>query len=76
MKPTSYQGFGISLRPYHLHESGMWTVDVEISRRGRKRSFSTREHFATEEEALTRSLEFARDIIDGKEPECSVDSLR
>jgi hypothetical protein len=54
----------------------MWTVDVEISRRGRKRSFSTREHFATEEEALTRSLEFARDIIDGKVPECSVDSLR
>lgn len=76
MNSKSYHGFDISVRPYQVHDTGRWTVDIEIRRRGRVRSFSTREHFATEAEAITRSFEFGRQIIDGKVPECSVDGLR
>lgn len=76
MGSTSYKGFEITVRPYQVHETGEWTVDVDISRRGRKRSFSTQEHFATQAEAVARSLAFGRNIIDGKLPDSSVDSLR
>lgn len=76
MKPKSYKGFAIAVRPYQLHDTGQWTVDIEISRKGRTRSFSTTEHFATEAEAVTRSFDFGRKIIDGQVPECSVDNLR
>ena len=76
MSTMSYKGFVITVRPYQVHDTGKWTVDIEISRRGRKRSFSTREHFSTESEAVTRSVEFGCQIIDGKVPECSVDHLR
>ena len=76
MSSKSYKGFEITARPYQLHDTGKWTVDIEISRKGRMRSFSTSEHFATEAEAITRSHRFGRQIIDGKVPECSVDHLR
>lgn len=76
MSTNSYKGFIITARPYQVHDTGKWTVDIEISRKGRKRSFSTTEHFATETEAAIRSVEFGREIIDGKVSACSVDHLR
>ena len=76
MSTKSYKGIEITVRPYQLHDTRKWTVDVEIRRKGRMRSFSTSEHFATEAKAVTRSFEFGRQIIDGKVPECSVDHLR
>ena len=73
---TSYNGFHIAVRCYQLHQSRSWTVDIEISRGGHRRSFSTMEHYQTEAEAITRSLRFGRQIIDGKVPGCSVDHIR
>jgi hypothetical protein len=76
MSTISYKGFQIEARAYQLHETKQWTVDIEIRRKGRTRSFSSPDRYATEQEAVAQSFEFGRRIIDGKVPECSVDHLR
>ena len=76
MPTQSYKGFTITGRPYQLHATRQWAIDLEISRRGRHRSFSAQDHAATEAEALAACLEFGRRIIDGQVPGCSVAALQ
>ncbi len=76
MSRVSYKGFHIRARSYQLHDTRQWTVDLEIERKGRVRSFSLGERYATEGEAVARCVEFGRRIIDGAVPGCSVEHLR
>jgi hypothetical protein len=76
MNCISYKAFQIRARPYQLHLTHEWAVELEISRGGHVRLFGTQRHFATEREALDWSYQFGREIIDGKLPLCSVDHLR
>ena len=73
---TRYKGFSIRARPYQIHESRQWTVDLEIHRNGRKQPFSLSEHYSTEREADERCWDLGRQIIDGGIPGLSVAQLR
>ncbi|MEO8030557.1 MAG: hypothetical protein ABI765_06900 [Gemmatimonadota bacterium] len=76
MHTHRYKGFTIQSRPYQIRPSGRWTVDLEISRRGRERAFGLLEHCRSERESDARSFEVGRRIIDGAIPGWSVDGLR
>ncbi len=71
-----YKGFHIEARPYQLHESRRWTVDLEIRRKGRRQYFSGEERYPTGREADLRCSGLGRQIIDGGVPGWSVDHLR
>lgn len=71
-----YQGFEILSRPYRFADSGFWTVELEIRRDGRTRSFSVNERYATEKEADFECVGLGRQIIDGRVPGWSVKNLR
>jgi hypothetical protein len=73
---VAHKGFHIIARPYQLHATGLWTVEVEIRRKGRLRAFSAVARYATEAEATAQSLDFGRRIVSGQVPGCSIDSLR
>jgi hypothetical protein len=73
---VSHKGFRIVARPYQLHATGLWTVEVEIRRKGRLRAFSGATRYPTEEQATAESIDLGRRIIGGHEPGCSIDSLR
>lgn len=76
MATVRYRGFDIVSRSYQLAESGAWTVDLEIRRNDRVRTFSVSEHYPTLEEAEAQSLGYGRRIIDGRVKGWSVDALR
>jgi len=71
-----YRGFEILSRAYQLADSGSWTVELEIRRNGRTRSFSVNERYATEKEADVECVVLGRQIIDGWVPGWSVKNLR
>ena len=75
MSTVAHRGFHITAKPYQLHATGQWTVDIEIRRKGRLRAFSSDARYQTEGEATVRSFEFGRQIIAGQVPGCSLDSL-
>jgi hypothetical protein len=76
MITTRYRGFDIVARPYQLAETGRWTVDFDIRRSGRGRSFSLRETHATAEAAQEQCLILGRRIIEGRVEGWSVQDLR
>ena len=76
MASTRYKGFRINARPYQIHPSRQWTVDLEIQRNGCRKSFSLDERYPTEGDADARCLALGRRIIDGSIGGWSVDSLR
>lgn len=76
MRTSTYKGFRILARPYQIHESKRWTVDLEIRRNGRCQAFSTNGLYRTEHEAGAHCYCLARRIIDGADPRWSVDYLR
>lgn len=76
MSTSRYKGFRVLARPYQLHDSKRWTVDIEIRRNGRCLAFSTNGRYRTEHEAGAHCYCLARRIIDGAEPRWSVDYLR
>lgn len=76
MTTLTYKGFRILARPYQLHDTQRWTVDLEIRRNGRRKPFSLDEHYRTEQEADARCSGLARRIIDGRVPGWSVEHLR
>jgi hypothetical protein len=51
-------------------------VDLQIHRRGRHQSFTGARQSATESDARSRCVSLGRDIIDGKVPGWTVESLR
>jgi hypothetical protein len=76
MTTVRYKGFTILARPYQLHQSTRWSVDLEIRREGQRQTFGVDERFRTEQEADARCAGLGRRIIDGEIPRCSVDHLR
>lgn len=76
MTTVKYKGFKILVRPYRLHGSMRWIVELEIRRNRRVLPFPVDEQFRTELEADARCADLGRQIIDGKVPEWSVDRLR
>ena len=76
MNATDYQGFEILSRPYKVARSGLWTVEVEIRRDGRARSFGVGGRYQTEKDADIQCRDLGRRIIDGNVPGWSVDRLR
>lgn len=76
MPTIRYRGFRIQSRPYQNHQTRLWTVDFEIHRHGRKKTFSLDERYPTEREADLRCVELGRLTIDGKMGGWSVASLR
>lgn len=76
MRTSRYRGFRILARPYQIHASKRWTVDLEIRRNGRCQAFSTNGLYRTEHEAGAHCYCLARRIIDGADPRWSVDYLR
>lgn len=76
MATQRYRRFRIQSRPYQINQTRLWTVEFEIHRNGRSKSFSLAEHYPTEREADLRCLELGRNVIDGKAGRWSVGSLR
>lgn len=76
MHTTRYRGFDIVARPYQLADSGRWTVDFDVRRNGRGRSFSLRETHATAAEAQEQCLILGRRIVEGRVEGWSVQDLR
>ncbi len=67
--------FHLEPRPYQLLATGMWTVEIEIRRKGRLCLFSGSQSFPTEAEATAASLALGRRIVAGEEPGCSLANL-
>ncbi len=67
-----YKGFMYRPSPQKKGNPGYWYVHISIvTRRGRAdidNLFEETEPFSSEEEAKQRSIEFAKEIIDGKGP--------
>ena len=79
MVEISYKGYLIEADPHQLAESGEWTIFVSIYRhrgsRTTEKPFYDEKRFKTKEEAIQYCFYFARQIIDGKVKNCTVDDL-
>ena len=69
--PTlQYKRYEIRATPLQLPESREWTLDIEIVRHTgdavNLRSFTARNKFRTQEEAIARCFAFGKRIIDGE----------
>lgn len=67
--------FRLLPRSYQLAATGLWTVEIEIRRKGRLCLFSGATHYPTESEATAESLKLGRRIVAGEEPGCSIANL-
>jgi len=76
MTLTRYRGFEIVSRSYQLAGSGRWTIDFDVRRSGRGRSFSLRETHASAAEADAQCMILGRRIIEGRVDGWSVEDLR
>ena len=76
MSTSRYKGFSILAKPYPLHESKCWTVDLEIRRSGRSQPFALEGRYESEDDAQNACAGMGRPIIDGGIPGWSVDHLR
>jgi len=76
MTVTRYRGFEIVARSYQLTDSGRWTIDFDVRRGGRGRSFSLRETHASADEADAQCVILGRRIIEGRVDGWSVQDLR
>ena len=76
MTTIRYRGFDIVARSYQLADTGRWTVDFDVRRSGRGRSFSLRETHATQDEAEAQCFILGRRIVEGRVDGWSVQDLR
>lgn len=67
--------FRITARPYQLHATGLWTVEVEIRRKGRLCRFSGATRYPTQAAATAQSIELGRRIVGGDVQGCSIHNL-
>ena len=74
MTTVKYKGFKILTRPYRLHESASWTVELEIRRNRRAQRITVDERYTSQQEADARCADIGRRIIDGRAPAGSADS--
>jgi len=68
-----HKGRKISPTPYKLNDTGEWNVHVTIiTQQGNEdivQQFSAKNTYSLEEEAKFHSIEFGKQIVDGKYPE-------
>lgn len=68
-----YKGYTLTPTPHLLTKNNEWQVHVLIAkdRKGDTiyQDFPAKDAFISEEEAITHSLEFGRQIVDGRFPE-------
>lgn len=74
-----YKGYEISAASQQLRDTGRWTTRAYVTRHKERQTtekeVSAANTFATKEEADKHSLEFARQVIDGKIAGCTADDL-
>ena len=79
MVDFSYKNYRIESQPHRLQTPDRWTLDVTIycdTPSGVKyRSFSASSTYATREAAVEAGLQFGKNIIEGRVPNCSVEDL-
>jgi hypothetical protein len=75
MTSLAYRTFKITPRTFQIRGTGEWTLDLVISHRTQLRSFSGAETFPTEHAAIEGCFALGRRIIDGVEPDLTVDDL-
>jgi hypothetical protein len=79
MDVVAYKEFEIKASPYQLAESGDWTLNIYITHhRGGEtleKNFSAATTFKTRDEAIQHCLNFGKQIIDGRVPDCTLADL-
>lgn len=75
-RTLKYKGYVIVARPYQLHDSKHWTVELDLRRSGRRRSFSGPGRCRTQAEAEAMCFSMGRRLIDGGIPDWSMDPFR
>ena len=77
MSNVSYMGYLIHVTSRQVR--GEWIMELCISKhtgdKVTEKKFYTNNTFKTEEEAIQNSINFARQIIDGKSDNCTVTDL-
>ncbi len=76
---VSYMGYLIEPASHRLTDSGEWTIEITICRdTGRQikmRGFSAAGTFKMKDEAIQNCIDFGRQIIDRRFPDCTVSDL-
>jgi len=79
MAHVLYKGFEIRPAPHELQGSGEWTLHLYITKhhgsQTAEKPFNAANTFATKAEAERHCIEFGKQIIDGKIPNCTTDDL-
>jgi len=79
MNTVEYKGYEIRAVPFQLADSGEWTVDILIVRytgaEVRQRKFGASNTYKAKNEAVQYCFNLGKQIIDGKEKDCSVADL-
>ena len=75
MSPARYKGFTITARTFQVRGSGRWTLDLLIGQHDMLRAFTGTSTYGTEAAAEEGCVAFARNLIDGSQPGCSLADL-
>ena len=76
MSSIVYRGWTITPRTFRIRGSGLWTLDLVIASRSKRRAFTGAKTFRTEQLAIRGCHEFGQRIIDGRVPHCSLEDMR
>ena len=79
MTTYEYRGYVIDPLPRQLQDSEKWTTNIHIEHyvgsEVRVHPYHAADTFDTKKEAIEACVEFGRQIIDGKIPNCTVEDL-
>ena len=79
MREIAYKGFVIRAMPSPDSKEQHWGISILIMRDNggelRTKSFEAGNTFSTENEAMSHCMNFGKQIIDGKEKNCSIADL-
>ena len=81
MRSESYKGFDITVRSQWDQETGKWSVEVIIMRESdgtataMSKQFKSNDSHNTEDEAVTASIQYGKDIIDDKVAGANVNDI-
>ena len=81
MRSESYKGFDITVRSQWMQDTGKWTVEVVIMRESDgtatalSKQFKNEDSFNGEDEAVTASIQYGKDIVDEKVPGADVSDI-
>jgi hypothetical protein len=81
MRSETYKGFDMTVRSQWEQDTGKWTVEVILMRESdgmataMSKQFKSPDTHNGEDEAVAASLQYGKDIIDGKVDGANVDDL-